>query len=168
VETWQIILIVVAVLVVLALLALMAARSRKAGAHRKREQAREHLQEAQVRGARAEREQALAEEQAARARRERAEVEERAALAEQEARERVSHAEKDRSAAEELRAKAEKLAPDVVNEHGRTATHRERGEQTQVVREQPGVPPQRDVVHEEVVREDTPRDGYGGDGASRR
>jgi FtsZ-interacting cell division protein ZipA len=171
VETWQIILIVVAVLVVLALLALMFARRSKAGAHRKREQAREHMQEAQVRAARADRETALAEEQAARARRERAEVEERAAVAEREARERAEHAEHDRSAAQELRAKAEKLAPDVTADHNRPGdTHTERVEQTQVVREQPGVPPQRDVVREEVVREDDPayRDGYGGDGATRR
>jgi hypothetical protein len=170
VETWQIVLIVVAVLVVLALLALLAARSRRAGAHRKQEQAREHLQEAQVRGARAEREQALAEEQAARARRERAEVEERAVQAEREARERAQHAERESSAAQELRAKAEKLAPDVTADSGRsTAAHTERVEQTQVVREQPGLPPQRDVVREEVVRDDTtPRDGFGGDGATRR
>ena len=169
-ETWQIVLIVVAVLVVLALLGLLLARRSKAGAHRKREQAREHLQEAQVRGARAEREQALAEEQAARARRERAEVEERAAVAEQEARERAAHAEKDRSAAQELRAKAEMLAPDVTSDSTRTAAaHTERVEQTQVVREQPGVPPQRDVVRQEVVRDDPAyRDGYGGDGATRR
>lgn len=167
-ETWQIVLIVVAVLVVLALVGLFLARRSKAGDHRKQEQAREHLQEAQVRGARAEREQALAEEQAARARRERAEVEERAALAEQEARERSASAERERAEAEQLRARAEKLAPDVAGEHGRTA-RTEQVQQTQVVREQPGVPPQRDGVREEVVRDDPGHgDGYGGDGATRR
>jgi FtsZ-interacting cell division protein ZipA len=161
VDTWLIILIVVAVVVVLALVALMAARKSKAGAHRKREQAREHLQEAQVRGARAERDHALAEEQAARARRERAEVEERAALAEQEARERAANAERDRSAAEELRAKAEKLAPGVSNEHTRPV----QTERTEVVRERVDCePPQRDVVAEDPAN----RDGFGGDGATRR
>jgi uncharacterized MAPEG superfamily protein len=70
VDTWLIVLIVVVVVIALALVALtMAKRNRIAGA-RKREQAREHLQEAQLRGARADREQALAEESAARARRE--------------------------------------------------------------------------------------------------
>jgi len=170
VETWQIVLIVVIVLVVLAVLALLLARSRKAGAHRKQEQAREHLQEAQERGVRAEREQALADEQAARARRERAEVEERAAAAEREARERAQHAQEEQSAAQELRAKAEKLAPDVTADHGRPVSeHTERVDQTQVVREQPGVPPEREVVREDVVRDDPAyRDGYGGDGATRR
>jgi hypothetical protein len=91
----------------------MAKRSRVAKV-RKREQAREHLQEAQIRGARADKEQALAEEEAARARRELAEVQERAALVEQEARERAARAGEDRTAAEELRAKAERLAPDVT------------------------------------------------------
>jgi Tfp pilus assembly protein PilE len=161
VDTWLIVLIVVVVLVVLALLALMAARRSKAGAHRKREQAREHLQEAQVRGAAAEREHALADEQAARARRERAEVEERAAVAEREARERVEHAERDRTAAEELRAKAEKLAPGVTNEN----TGPVQTERTEVVRERvDGVPPQRDVAADDPAN----RDGYGGGGASRR
>ena len=64
-----------------------------------------------MRGARAEQEQALAEEQAARARRERAEVQERTALAEQEARERAARAGEEQAAADELRAKAEKIAP---------------------------------------------------------
>jgi FtsZ-interacting cell division protein ZipA len=111
VETWLIVLIVVAVVILLALAALAWTRRSRVGQQRKREQAREHLQEAQLRGARAEREEALAQEQAAHARRERAEVEERAARAEQEARERAAHAGQDRSAAEELRAKAEKLDP---------------------------------------------------------
>ncbi|RBY94612.1 hypothetical protein DQ244_04805 [Blastococcus sp. TBT05-19] len=76
-----------------------------------REQARENLQEAQIRAARADKEQALAEEQAAAARREMAEVQERAALAEQQARERAARAGEDRTAAEELRAEAQRLAP---------------------------------------------------------
>jgi FtsZ-interacting cell division protein ZipA len=111
VDTWVIVLIIVAVVVVLALLALMMSKRSGAAQARKREQAREHLQEAQVRGARADREQALAEEQAARARREKAEAEERAAVAEREARERVAQAHDERSTADQLRAKADKLAP---------------------------------------------------------
>jgi type II secretory pathway component HofQ len=97
-------------------LALAVSKRSRVAQVRKREQAREHLQEAQVRGARAEQEQALAEEQAARARRERAEVQERAALAEQEARERAAHAGEEHAAAAELRAKAEKLSPDVASD----------------------------------------------------
>ena len=190
-KTWQIILIVVIVLVVLAVLGLAMARRSKAGQVRKREQAREHLQEAQIRGAKADRENALAEEQAARARRERAEVEERAAVAEREARERVANAQQERNAADELRAKAEKLAPDVAQERPGTSlgyaggTDPDRADQgyverTEVIRDRPAddLPPQRDVVREERVagvppqREagDDPayRDGYGGDGATRR
>jgi FtsZ-interacting cell division protein ZipA len=186
VQTWQIILIVVIVLVVLAVLGLLLARRSKAGQERKREQAREHLQEAQIRGAKAEREHALAEEQAARARRERAEVEERAAVAEREARERVANAQQERTAADELRAKAEKLAPDVTQD--RAGTNQGYGgssdqgyvERTEVIRDRPGddVPPQREVVREERVDGVPPqrdagndpayRDGYGGDGATRR
>lgn len=169
-ETWQIVLVVVLVLAVLAVLALLAARRNKAGTHRKQEEAREHLQEAQVRGARAEREQALAEEQAARARRERAEVEERAAAAEQEAHERASSADRERAEADQLRARAGELAPDVVGGHPQPgAEHTQRVDQTQVVREQPGVPPQREVVREDVVEDDASyRDGSGEGGAPRR
>ena len=178
VQTWQIILIVVIVLVVLAVLGLLLARRSKAGQERKREQAREHLQEAQIRGAKAEREHALAEEQAARARRERAEVEERAAVAEREARERVANAQQERTAADELRAKAEKLAPDVTQD--RAGTNQGYVERTEVIRDRPGdnLPPQREVVREERVDGVPPqrdagndpayRDGYGGDGATRR
>ena len=60
-DTWVIVLIVVVVVIALAVLALAMARRSRAGELRKREQAREHLQEAQVRGARAEQEQALDE-----------------------------------------------------------------------------------------------------------
>ncbi len=132
-DTWLIVLIVVVAVVVLLLVALALSRRSKVAQNRKREQAREHLQEAQVRGAQADKEQALAEEQAARARRERAEVEERAALAEQEARERAAHAEEERAAAEELRARAEKLAPGLADSH----THRVDGT---VQPEQAGIP----------------------------
>src|SRR3954453_4056750 len=111
VDTWLIVVIVIAVLIVLALLALAVAKRGQAGKARKQEQGRDHLQEAQLRGARADKEEALAQEQAARARRERAELEERAAQAEREARERAAHAHEERSAAQELKAKAEKLAP---------------------------------------------------------
>jgi biopolymer transport protein ExbB/TolQ len=117
VDTWLIVLIVVAVVIVLALVALMMAKRRRISGLKKREQARDHLQESQMRAARADREQALAEEQAARARREKAEVEERAAMAEREARERAGKAHEERSAAEELRAKAEKLAPGLADGH---------------------------------------------------
>jgi hypothetical protein len=123
VDTWVIVLIVVVVVVLLALLALAMAKRSRVAKVRKREQAREHLQEAQIRGARAEKEQALAEEEAARARRELAEVQERAALAEQDARARAARADEDRTAAEELRAKAERLAPD-VSVDGRQETRR--------------------------------------------
>jgi FtsZ-interacting cell division protein ZipA len=110
VKTWIIVVIVVVVLAVLLLGLVARQRSRVAG-ERKRGQAREHLQEAQVRSAQADKEQALAEEQAARARRERAEVEERAAQAERDARNRVDVAQEHRAKADELHAKAEKLAP---------------------------------------------------------
>jgi FtsZ-interacting cell division protein ZipA len=113
VDTWLIVLIVVAIVVLVLVLALLWSKNRRIAGQRKREQAREHLQEAQVLAARADRDQALAEEQAARARRERAEVEERTALAEQEARQRAAHAGEELQRAEQLRAQAEKLAPDL-------------------------------------------------------
>jgi biopolymer transport protein ExbB/TolQ len=122
VDTWVIVLIVVAVVVVLALLALAMSKRSRVAQVKKREQAREHLQEAQVLGARAEKDQALAEEQTARARRERAEAEERTALAEQEARERAARAGEQQSEAERLRAQAEKLAPGVAADHHRDTT----------------------------------------------
>jgi FtsZ-interacting cell division protein ZipA len=111
VETWVIILIVIAVVVLLALLAMTLAKRSRVGNLKKREKAREHLQEAQVLSARAGKDQALAEEQAARARRERAEAEERMAVVEQESRERAARAGEQQSEAERLRAQAEKLAP---------------------------------------------------------
>ena len=145
-ETWLIVVIVIAVVVVLAVLGLAVANRGRAGGERKREQAREHLQEAQLRGTRAEKEQALADEQAARARRERAEVEERAAQAEREAEERAGRAHEERSAAEELRAKAESLDPGL--RHGDTGPIRR----------------QDAVAAEEPVR----RDGTGESGADGR
>jgi FtsZ-interacting cell division protein ZipA len=111
VDTWVIILIVIAVVVLLALLAMTLAKRSRVGNLKKREKAREHLQEAQVLSARAGKDQALAEEQAARARRERAEAEERMAVVEQESRERAARAGEQQSEAERLRAQAEKLAP---------------------------------------------------------
>ncbi len=110
-EAWLIVVIVIAVVVALALIGLAMAKRGRTGGERKREQAREHLHEAQLRGTRAEKEEALADEQAARARRERAEVEERAMQAEREAQERAGRAHEDRSAAQELKAKAENLDP---------------------------------------------------------
>ena len=110
-ETWLIVVIVLAVVVALVLIGLSMAKRGRAGGERKRELAREHLHEAQLRGTRAEKEEALGEEQAARARRERAEVEERAMQAEQEAQERAGRAQEDRSAAQQLKAKAESLDP---------------------------------------------------------
>src|SRR3954462_599507 len=91
----------------------MAKRNRVAKV-KKREQAREHLQEAQVRAARADKEQALAEEQAARARRERAEAEERTRIAAEEGRPAAAHAGEEAQQAEALRARAQKLAPDLT------------------------------------------------------
>jgi FtsZ-interacting cell division protein ZipA len=119
VDTWVIVLIVVVAVVLLALLALTMAKRNRINGAKKREQAREHLQEAQLRGAQAEKERAAAEEQAARARRERAEVEERSRLAEQEAQQRAGAAQEHASAADQLRAKAEKLAPGLADSHGR-------------------------------------------------
>jgi len=121
VDTWLIVVIVVVAVIVLALIALMASKRSSAAKERKREQAREHLQESQVRAARADQQQALADEQAARARREQAEAQERATRAEQEAREIAGKAHEDRTAAEQLRAKAEKLAPGVSSDGGRHA-----------------------------------------------
>lgn len=122
-DTWLIIVLVVVAVALIALLALyLSKRSRISGA-RKREQAREQLQEAQIRSARADKEQALAEEQAAHARREMAEVQERAALAEKEARERSARADEDRTAAEQLRARAQKAAPDLVHGGGAANGH---------------------------------------------
>ena len=71
-DTWLIVVIVIAVLIVLALIALAVAKRVTAAKARQREQARDHMQEAQLRAARADQEQALADEQADRARRERA------------------------------------------------------------------------------------------------
>ncbi len=121
-DTWLIIVIVVVAVVLLALLALALSKRSRISHARKREEARGHLQEAEVRGARAEKEQALAEEQAAGARRELAEAQERAALAEQEARERSARADEDRTAAEQLRARAQKAAPDLVHDGGADST----------------------------------------------
>src|SRR5918997_1609325 len=124
VDTWVIVLIVVVVVALLAVLALTMAKRNRINGARKREQARDHLREAELRATQAEKEQAAAEEQAARARRERAEVEERTRLAEQEAQERASRAGEHASAAEQLRAKAEKLAPGLADQHGRHADGR--------------------------------------------
>ena len=122
VDTWVIVLIVAVALVALALVALaVAKRQRVAGAKKRelqRQQAREHLEEARLRGVQAEKEKALADEQAARARRERAEVEERTRLAEQEARKRAATAAEHASAAEKLRAEAERLAPGLADQNG--------------------------------------------------
>jgi FtsZ-interacting cell division protein ZipA len=149
VDTWVIILIVVVVVALLVVLALTMAKRSQAGKVRKQNQAREHLQEARVRGVQADKEQALAEEQAARARRERAEVEERTAQAEREARERAARAGETRSEADQLRAKAEKLAPGVGAEEqsGRgtaQAAHRDEvpDRQQTAYREQTSTPDQ--------------------------
>ena len=76
-DTWVVVLIVVVAVALLVVLALAMAKRNRINGARKREQARDHLREAELRGAQAEKEQALAEEQAARARRERAEVKNR-------------------------------------------------------------------------------------------
>jgi Tfp pilus assembly protein PilE len=146
--TWLIVLIVVVAVVVLALIALMAAKRNRISTARKREQAREHLQEAQVRAARADQQQALAEEQAARARREQAEAEERAARAQQEAAEMTAQAAEDRAAADQLRQRAEKLAPGLA------------GEQRGVARNV--------AAHPDGVADGQPVDGPSGSGSTRR
>lgn len=120
-DTWIVVVLVVVAVALIALLALYLAKRSRIGNARKREQAREQLQEAQVRSARADKEQAMAEEQAAHARRELAEVQERAALAEKEARELAARADEDRTAAEQLRARARKAAPDLVSGDSATA-----------------------------------------------
>ena len=56
-DTWVIVLIVIAVVVVLALIALMMSKRSGVAQAKKREQAREHLQEAQLRTAKADQEQ---------------------------------------------------------------------------------------------------------------
>ncbi len=122
-DTWLIVLLVVIVLAVVALLALYRSKRSRIGNARKRELAREQLQEAQIRSARADKEQAMAEEQAAHARRELAEVQERAALAEKEARQMAARADEDRTAAEQLRARARKAAPDLVPDAGPAPGH---------------------------------------------
>jgi flagellar motility protein MotE (MotC chaperone) len=148
-DAWVIVLIVV-VVILLALVALAAARRGRTGA-RKQEQAREHLQNAQVRQAQADRDQALAQEQVARAQRERAEVEERLARTEQEARDRVGQAEDHRTAADQLRAKAEKLAPGVTSGEGNGGARRD------AVAEEPDA----------VTQDRAPRNGDDGRATSR-
>jgi hypothetical protein len=148
-DTWVIVLIVVVAVVALVLLAAVLSRRSGAARARKREQAREHLREAEVRGARADKEHALAEEEAARARRELAEAQERAALAEQESRDRVARAGEDRAAADELRLKAEKLAPDVSTER-------------------PGGPVDRGAEYPDQPRDGTIDPGAPSGGATRR
>jgi len=109
-ETWVIVLIVVAVLALIAAFVLVPRMRNDA---KKQEQAREHLQEAQVRSNRAEQQQASAQEQVAAARRERAEVEERAALAEREAEQKLADARSEQAQADNLHQRAEHLAPGV-------------------------------------------------------
>jgi len=109
-ETWVIVLIVVAILALIAAFVLVPRMRNDA---KKQEQAREHLQEAQVRSNRAEQQQASAQEQVAAARRERAEVEERAALAEREAEQKLANARSEQAQADSLHQRAEHLAPGV-------------------------------------------------------
>lgn len=156
-DTWLIVVIVIAVLIVLALVAWAITKRGGASKERKREQALEHLREAELLAARADKEQALADEQAARARRERAEVEERTALAEKEAHERTVHAQQERSMAAELKAKAEKLAPGLAESDG--LHHEEDDGRRDVAVEQ-------DVPHAETVQGDDPvrRDAAAQDG----
>ena len=145
-DTWLIVVIAIAVVAVLTVIGLALTKRGRAGEQRKREQARQHLHEAQLRGTRAEKEQALADEQAARARRERAEVDERAVQAEAEAQERSERAEEDRSAAQDLKAKAENLDPGLRHNDTRP------------------IGPHDAVAAEEPVR----RDETGGSGTMRR
>ena len=122
-EPWIIVGLVVLVLIVVGLRLLMP-RARRQKAERNRTQAREHLQDAQVRSARAESERAAADEQAARARRERAEAEERVAGEEREARERAARAEEEHAKARGLEQRARELAPDLVTAAARRARGR--------------------------------------------
>ena len=122
-ETWLIVTLVVLAVALLAVVFFVMPRLRRKTQDKKRTQARDHLHEAQVRSARAEKERATAEEQAARARRERAETEERAARAEEEARERYARAERERAEADSLQQRAQKLDPDVNKPDGRDGSN---------------------------------------------
>ena len=82
--------------------ALTGPRLRRAKSEKKQVKAREHLKEAQVRSAGAEKEAAAAQEQAARARRERTEMEERFVSEEREAQQRADRAAQQRAEAESL------------------------------------------------------------------
>jgi len=113
VETWLIVVIVVAVVALIAAFVLVPRMRNDA---KKQEQAREHLHEAQVRSNRAEQQQAAAQEQVAAARRERAEVDERATLAEREAQHKLSNAREEQAKADSLHQRAEHLAPGVSDE----------------------------------------------------
>ena len=111
-ETWLVIvLIVLALLVIAGVIWFSRVRTQQQTAARQA-QAREHLDEANLRASRAQQEQATAEEQAARARRERAEAEERAAEVEREARKRLDTAEAERAEADAHYRRAEELSPD--------------------------------------------------------
>jgi flagellar biosynthesis/type III secretory pathway M-ring protein FliF/YscJ len=101
-DTWLLIVLIVAAVVVLALVFMASRKARVRRDERNRVEAGEHREEARVRGARAERQQAEAEQQAARARAELADADEQAALAGRQ-----------RRAAEERHQEAARLDPDV-------------------------------------------------------
>lgn len=115
-EPWLIVALVIVVVIAVGVV-LLVPRMRRRGAERKRTQAREHLQEAQVRSAHAGSERAAAEEQAARARREGAEAEERVANEQREAQERAARAAQEHAEAQRLEQRARQLAPDLVDSH---------------------------------------------------
>ena len=102
-----IIVIAIAAIALVALFALLGKRRRATRLEERRVEAREHHEEAQIRGARADRAAAEAEERAARARREQAVADEQSAAADRERRfardlqERAAELDPDRDAEEE-------------------------------------------------------------------
>jgi uncharacterized protein YneF (UPF0154 family) len=113
-NAWQIVLLIVVIVLAVALIGW--ALSRRQMTAKRETQAREHLNEARERQARAESTRAAAEEKAAQLRRERAELEQRAAQQEREAAQLAEDADRDEARAAELQARARKLAPQLADE----------------------------------------------------
>lgn len=108
-DTWLIVVLIIVVIAALVVIGL--AVSRRQASAKKEEQAREHLNEARERQARAESARAAADEKAAALRRERAELDQRAAQQEREAATLAADADREQAKAAELTARAQKLAP---------------------------------------------------------
>jgi hypothetical protein len=113
-DTGVIIAIVVGALVLIAAIVLASRMARERRLEGKRDQAREVRQEAQIRGAKADRQHAEAEERAARARKEQAIAEEQAAKADEH-----------RRFARDRHVEADKIDPDADDEARRGERGRE-------------------------------------------